>query len=123
MRKKKLQHKRTEICLEPDGFSIHTFEVSMQLSKSEWHNCKEKLFSDQMKARKIWIYADKSCKGLFICTKYAETGIRIRLEHIGSKKDHSKYFVHMIINPRKLIFPQSGYLDSQRPGSSGFSLY
>lgn len=77
MSKKVKKHKKAEIRLEPDGFSIHTFELSMQLSKSEWHNCKEQLFSEQKKAGEIWIYADKSCKDLYTCTKYADTGICI----------------------------------------------
>lgn len=49
MSKKGLKHKKATIHPEPDGFSIHTFKLSMQLSKSEWHNCKEQLFSEQKK--------------------------------------------------------------------------
>lgn len=122
MSKKVKKHKKAEIRLEPDGFSIHTFELSMQLSKSDWHKCKEQLFSEQKKAGEIWIYADKSCKGLYTCTKYADAGIRIRLEHIGSKKDHSKYFVRMVVNPRKLIYPQSGYLGILQPEEDNIEL-
>lgn len=35
--KKVRKHRQAEITLEPDGFSIHTFELSMKLSKSEWN--------------------------------------------------------------------------------------
>lgn len=122
MSKKVKKHKRAEIRLEPDGFSIHTFELSMQLSKSAWHKCKEQFFSEQKKAGEIWIYADKSCKGLYTCTKYADAGIRIRLEHIGSKKEHAKYFVRMAVNPRKLIYPQSGYLGILQPEEDSIEL-
>lgn len=122
MSKKVKKHKKAEIRLEPDGFSIHTFELSMHLSKSEWHNCKEQLFSEQKKAGEIWIYADKSCKGLYTCTKYTDAGIRIRLEHIGSKKEHAKYFVRMVVNPRKLIYPQSGYLGILQPEEDNIEL-
>lgn len=122
MSKKVKKHKKAEICLEPDGFSIHTFELSMQLSKSEWHNCKEQLYAEQKKSSENFIYADKSCKGLYTCTKYADAGIRIRLEHIGSKKENLKYFVRMIVNPRKLVYPQSGYLGILPPEESSIEL-
>lgn len=122
MSKKVKKHKKAEICLEPDGFSIHTFELSMQLSKSDWHKCKERLFAEQKKVGATWIYADKSCKGLYTCTKYADAGIRIRLEHIGSKKEHAKYFVRMAVNPRKLIYPQSGYLGILQPEEDNIEL-
>lgn len=122
MSKKVKKHKKAEICLEPDGFSIHTFELSMQLSKSEWRNCKEQLYAEQKKSSENFIYADKSCKGLHICTKYADAGIRIRLEHIGSKKEHAKYFVRMAVNPRKLIYPQSGYLGILPPEEDSIEL-
>ena len=42
--KKVRKHRRAEITLEPDGFSIHTFELSMKLSKSEWKKCKQRLY-------------------------------------------------------------------------------
>ena len=122
MSKKTLKHKKAHIHLEPDGFSIHTFELSMQLSKSEWHNCKEQLYAEQRESDETFIYADKSCKGLHICTKYADAGIRIRLEHIGSKKEHAKYFVRMAVNPRKLIYPQSGYLGILQPEEDNIEL-
>lgn len=47
MSKKILTHKKAQIRLEPDGFSIHTFELSMQFGKAEWDNCKEQLYADQ----------------------------------------------------------------------------
>lgn len=122
MSKKTLKHKKAHIHLEPDGFSIHTFELSMQLSKSEWHNCKEQLYAEQRESDETFIYADKSCKGLHICTKYADAGIRIRLEHIGSKKENLKYFVRMVVNPRKLIYPQSGYLGILPPEEDSIEL-
>lgn len=48
--KKVRKHRQAEITLEPDGFSIHTFELSMKLSKSEWKKCKQRLFADQEEA-------------------------------------------------------------------------
>ena len=86
MSKKTLKRKKVQIHLEPDGFSIHTFELSIEVSKSEWHNCKDWLYTEQEKSNQIWIYSDKACKGVYICTKYADIGIRIRLEHTSGKK-------------------------------------
>lgn len=114
--------KKVEICLEPDEVSIHTFELSIQLSKSKWHNCKEWLYAEQKKSDGIRIFADKSCKDLYNCTKYADDGIRIRLEHIGNKKADLKYFVRMIVNPRKLIYPKNGYLGVLPPEESSIDL-
>lgn len=122
MSKKILTHQKAQIRLEPDGFSIHTFELSMQLGKAEWDNYKEQLYADQKKSNETWIYADKSCKGLYICTKYTDTGIRIRLEHISSKKEHPKYFIRIVVNPRKLIYPQSGYLGILPPEEDSIEL-
>lgn len=56
--KKVRKHRQAEITLEPDGFSIHTFELSMKLSKSEWKKCKQRLFADQEETGEHWIYLD-----------------------------------------------------------------
>ena len=92
MSKKILTHQKAQLRLEPDGFSHSYFELSMQLGKAEWDNYKEQLYADQKKSNETWIYADKSCKGLYICTKYTDTGIRIRLEHIRQQKGTPEVF-------------------------------
>ena len=110
MSKKVKRRKNVEICLEPDGFSVHTIELSIQLSQSEWHRCKKSLYDEQNRTGEHIIYPDKQCQGHHVCTKYTDAGIRIRLEKVTSSKDHPKHFVRMVVNPRKLIYPQSGYL-------------
>lgn len=122
MSKKALKRKKVQIHLEPDGFSIHTFELSIEMSKSEWNKCKDWLYTEQEKSNKIWIYSDKSCKGVYICTKYADTGIRIRLEHTSGKKESKHYYVRMVVNPRTLIYPQSGYLGILPPDETSIEL-
>lgn len=122
MSKKTLKRKKVQIHLEPDGFSIHTFELSIEMSKSEWNKCKDWLYTEQEKSNKIWIYSDKSCKGVYICTKYADTGIRIRLEHTSGKKESKHYYVRMVVNPRTLIYPQSGYLGILPPDETSIEL-
>ena len=106
--KKVRKHRQAEITLEPDGFSIHTVELSMKLKKSEWKQCKQQLYAEQEKSGGYWIYPDRY--GGHICTQYADAGIRIRLEQNDTGKEKSTHFIRMIVNPRKLIYPQSGHL-------------
>lgn len=122
MSKKTLKRKKAQIHLEPDGFSIHTFELSIKINKSEWNNCKDWLYTEQEKSNKIWIYSDKSCKGVYICMKYADIGIRIRLEHTSDKKESKHYYVRMVVNPRTLIYPPSGYLGILPPDETSIEL-
>lgn len=92
MSRKAFKLKKIQIYFESDAFSIHTFELSIELSKSEWNKCKEQLFSEQKESGKGWIYPDKSCKDVYICTKYADAGIHIRLEHTSGKKAGTTVF-------------------------------
>lgn len=122
MSKKVKCHKNVEIVLEPDGFSIHTIELSLKLSHSEWNQCKQSLYDEQNRTSKSVIYPDSQCKGHHICTKYADAGIRVRLEKVAGNKEHPKHFVRMIVNPRKLIYPQSGYLGILPPEENSIEL-
>lgn len=119
--KKVRKRKQAEITLEPDSFSIHTFELSMKLSKSEWKRCKQRLYDEQNHCGEHWIYPDKQHGG-HICTRYANAGIRICLEHNDTGTDKSTCFVRMIVNPRKLIYPQSGYLGILPPNEDSIEL-
>lgn len=119
--KKVRKHRQAEITLEPDGFSIHTFELSMKLSKSEWKKCKQRLYADQEENGEHWIYLDKQ-SGHYICTRYADTGIRIRLEQNDTGDGKTTHFIRMIVNPRKLIYPQSGYLGILPPDEDSIEL-
>ena len=119
--KKVQKHRKAEITLEPDGFSIHTFELSMKLSKSEWKECKQKLYAEQEESGEHWIYQDKQ-SGHYFCTRYAAAGIRIRLEHNDTGKGESTHFIRMIVNPRKLIYPQSEYLGILPPEEDSVEL-
>ena len=119
--KKVRKHRRAEITLEPDGFSIHTFELSMKLSKSEWKKCKQRLYADQEETGEHWIYLDKQ-SGHYICTRYADAGIRIRLEQNDTGDGKTTHFIRMIVNPRKLIYPQSGYLGILPPDEDSIEL-
>ena len=119
--KKVRKHRQAEITLEPDGFSIHTFELSMKLSKSEWKKYKQRLFADQEESSEHWIYLDKQGDH-YICTRYADAGIRIRLEQNDTGEGKTTHFIRMIVNPRKLIYPQSGYLGILPPEEDNIEL-
>lgn len=119
--KKVRKHRQAEITLEPDGFSIHTFELSMKLSKSEWKQIKHALYDERQGEGGNWIYQDKQ-SGHYICTRYADAGIRIWLEHNDTGKGESTHFIRMIVNPRKLIYPQSGYLGILPPEEDSIEL-
>lgn len=41
--------KKAEFCLEPDGYSVHTLELSQSISKQKWNWMKEKLYKKQRK--------------------------------------------------------------------------
>ena len=114
------KHRKVAITIEPDGFSIHTFALSMQMTKSAWMKCKQRLYDEQKKGEN-WLYQDKQ-SGHYICARYAEAGIRIRLEHNQTGQDGSTYFLRMIVNPRKLIYPNSGYLGILPPDEDSMEL-
>ncbi len=118
MSKKVRKRKNSCIKLSPDGFSIHTFEISQKLTEFEWNHCKSELYDQQKETGEHWIYPDKKYKDNYICKRYSNYGIRIRLEHNKSDIGAESYYVRMIINPRKLIDPDSSYLGILPPNES-----
>lgn len=105
---KKIQKRRTFFELEPDGFSIHTFELSRQLTHREYKKLKENLYDlAERSGQKNRVYKDSY--GIHRCWLYSEHGIRIRLEKfdIGG---YDRYYLRMVVNPRQLIDPDATYL-------------
>jgi len=98
--------------LEPDGFSIHTFELSKRLTKHEYHHMKKTLYDDP--ATEIY----QEYKGHHYCGAYRRYGVRIYLEHNQSEGGFDTYFVRMVINPRVLIEPGCSYLGILPPEES-----
>lgn len=115
------KNKKVEITLEPDGFSIHTFELSMQLSEVEWKKCKQRLYAEQEKMGEYWLYPDKQHGG-HICTRYADAGIRIRLEHNDTGNGKTTCFVRVIVNPRRLVSQKKEYLGIFPPDEDSIEL-
>ena len=110
MSRKVCQRKKASITLEPDGYSIHTFEASLKVSKSEFNRIKDSLYQSQKVEQADYIYPDRNGKGHHICTKFSNDGIRIRLEESRLNKESKGYYIRMVINPRVLIYPKSEYL-------------
>ena len=113
---KKVQNKKARFTLEADGFSIHTFELSRQLTKREYRAVKDALYRQSEYDDKGLIYKDRN-SGKHICTRYAKYGIRIELAH-NSHDDKDSYFVRILLNPRKLIEPGASYLGILPPVKS-----
>ena len=115
MSKKVIRRKKAFFLLEPDGFSIHTIELSIQLKAKGFYAIKDQLYRQQEQSSgKPWIYKDDY--GNYICVLYSGRGINsIKLEH---NKSADTYFIRMVINPRKLIDPQSSYIGILPPEKS-----
>lgn len=124
MSKRKESKKTAVFELEPDGFSIHTFELSMRLTGHEYHHIKDTLYRKQEgKKGKADIYRED--EGLHRYKKFEGNGVRVRLEHNRSKQKHNQekkqfdtYFLRLVINPRVLIEPGCSYLGILPPKKS-----
>jgi len=77
---------------------------------------KDTLYTEQTQRDKdedVWIYKERH--GLHICTKYSRHGVTIQLEHNTNDNEYETFFVRMIVNPRKLLDPESSYLGILEP--------
>lgn len=116
---KRIESKKTAVFrLEPDGFSIHTFELSRKLTREQYHQMKDRLYRLQERpGEKQWIYQEK--KGLHYCIRFRKYGIRtITFEHTKSEDQFDLYYLRMIVNPRLLVEPGCSYLGILPPEES-----
>lgn len=115
MSKKIVKHKTARFALEPDGFSIHTFELSRKLKPTEYYAMKDQLYRQQEQSDgKPWIHKDSY--GNHICQLYTDYGINsIKLE---PNRLADTYYLRMVVNPRKLIDPKSSYIGILSPEKS-----
>ena len=114
---KRTESKKTAVFeLEPDGFSIHTFELSKRLTGHEYHQMKDGLYRSQMGEKEIVIYQE--FKGRHCCGKFGKYGVRIFLEHNQGENGADTYYVRMVVNPRVLIKPGCSYLGILPPDES-----
>lgn len=118
MSKQVIQHKKAQFTLEPDGFSIHTFELSRRMTKHEWKAVKDRLYEGQKTrepGKTVWIYQE--AKGCHRVTLYERFGVRVKLQHFDTGS-HDAFYISMVVNPRKLIDPDSSYLGILAPKKS-----
>ena len=123
--RKIIKHKTATFNLEPDGFSIHTFSLSRQLTQSEYHVLKKNLYRDYPGTYKTDSKGEDGTVYIFHnCRYFNRYGVRIRLmkccfvdqkdstpydDDDDSHDTFSKYFLKMTINPRRLIEPIDEY--------------
>ena len=115
----KIVTKKARFMLESDGFSIHTFEISRKLTKSEWNYCKGKLYDQSKVFSKGCVY--KESKGVHRVSRYEANGLRITLEHAHDQEDSRGYYVRMVVNPRKVIDPDASYIGIFPPERSNIT--
>lgn len=95
--------------LEPDKFSVHTFEISKKLTNQDYKRMREGLYRQCPKGE---VYRDRDWQGegeRHRCRWFQRNGVRISLE----KDVHgqiSTCYLRIAVNPRKLIDPNSSYL-------------
>ena len=115
----KIVTRKARFMLEADGFSIHTFEISKKLTKSEWNYCKGKLYDQNQVSSKICIYQES--KGVHRVSQYEANGLRITLEHAHDQENRRGYYVRMVVNPRKVIDPNASYIGIFPPEKSSIT--
>ena len=95
--------------IEPDGFSIHTSELSKKVTNNDYKRMRDRLYHQCSKGE---VYRDKDWQGegeRHRCRWFQRSGLRISLE----KDVHgqiSTCHLRIAVNPRKLIDPNSSYL-------------
>lgn len=116
MSKRKESKRTAKFVLEPDGFSIHTFELSKRLTRHEYHQTKDRLYQIQISEGQTVIYQES--KGRHCCVRFRKYGMRIYLEHHQGETGSDTYYVRMVVNPRVLIEPGCSYLGILPPDES-----
>ena len=95
--------------LEPDGFSIHTFEVTKKLSGKEYRKLVDETYCRCPPGQ---IYRDKTWQGegeRHRCKWFQREGLRISFEQDIHHQVVSCR-LRIAVNPRKLIDPNSSYV-------------
>lgn len=110
MNKQSPKTRKATFTLEPDGFSIHTIELSQQLTGIEFRKLKSELFP-------IVGNMYEESKGHYRCRYYEHHGVRLFL-HRFNKEETALYFLQLIVNPRKLVDADSSYLGIFPPKKS-----
>lgn len=113
MSKQMVKEKKAIFSVSSEGFSVHTFEISRRLTGWEYRKIKELLYEEFKNTYKETGSPNYTCH---VCTACHKQGIhKIRLIHSGGKTFCDSYWIVMIVNPRKLLDPDSSYLGIFEP--------
>ena len=115
----KLRKKTAKFVLSPDGFSIHTFELWMQLTKKRYTEIRDFLYglnhSDVVTYKNDWNHV--------VCKAYKNFGIGITLEKShGTDNQFTTLGIRIFISPRRLLDPDTPYLGILEPSANSIAL-
>lgn len=115
---RKEKHRTARFELEPDGFSIHTFELWRQLTHEKYQEIREYLYSMNDQEKKPCTYPN--AQENIVCRAFSENGIGITLEgtnHDADKNDskYCCYGLRIFVSPRRLLEPETSYLGILEP--------
>ena len=106
---KRIRNKTAKFELEPDGFSIHTFELWQQLTHAEYQAIREFLYSKNKSGKKVCTYPNDWQN--IVSSAFSDHGVGITLEDSdGRDNKHRLYGIRIFVSPRRLIDPGTSYL-------------
>lgn len=105
---KSIRRKTAKLELEPDGFSIHTFELSCQIKGKHYHEIKDYLYSLRTDSGKILTFTEN--KQVVKCIAFSDYGLNISLVKNDSDHGYQGYYVRIFVSPRRLLDPETDYL-------------
>ena len=110
---KSIRRKTAKFELEPDGFSIHTFELSCQIKGKQYREIKEYLYS--LNATEGEIVTFKECDGIHRCIAFSDYGLNITLVKNDSDHGYQGHYIRIFVSPRRLLDPDADYLGILQP--------
>ena len=110
---KSIRRKTAKFELEPDGFSIHTFELSCQIKGKQYREIKEYLYS--LNATEGEIVTFKECDGIHRCIAFSDYGLNITLVKNDSDHGYQGHYIRIFVSPRRLLDPDADYLGILKP--------
>ena len=106
---KHIRRKTATFELEPDGFSIHTFELRCQIKSKRYQEIANYLFS--LNATRGEPVTFRDGKSIIKCKAYSDYGINITLEkHAEEEHAYKGMFIRIFVSPRRLLDPYTDYL-------------
>lgn len=108
-----IRRKKAKFELEPDGFSIHTFELSRQIRRDQFQKIGNYLYSIHGGNGEVFTYRES--KHIIRCNAFSDYGINITLEESNSKSGYRANYIRILLSPRRLLDPDTSYLGILAP--------